>query len=276
MPKTVLVTGATNGLGRAVARALAADGWDVAVHGRDRERLGATVAEVRAAAGGGSVRAFLADLADLAQVRDLAADVRENVGRLDVLLNNAGVGFGDPRDERRETSVDGHELRFAVNHLAGFLLTLELLPLLRDSAPARIVNVASLGQAPIDFADAMLERGYGGTRAYGQSKLAQIMSGFELAERLPDASVTVNALHPGTFMPTGMVREARRPTVDTLETGVTSVVRLVTSPELDGVTGRFYDRTVEARVSDQAYDVAARRRLWDLSVELTGAKDTTA
>lgn len=276
MTRTVLVTGATNGLGRAVARRLAADGWDVAVHGRDRALLDTTVAEVRDAAGTERVHAFLADLADLAQVRTLAAEVSESVGRLDVLLNNAGVGFGDPRDERRETSVDGYELRFAVNHLAAFLLTLELLPLLRRSAPARIVNVASLGQAPVDFDDVMLERGYGGIRAYGQSKLAQITAGFELATRLPDTSVTVNSLHPGTFMPTNIVREARRPTVDSLETGVTSVVRLVASAELDGVTGRFYDRTAEGRASEQAYDDAARRRLWDLSVDLTGAKDTTA
>jgi NAD(P)-dependent dehydrogenase (short-subunit alcohol dehydrogenase family) len=187
-----------------------------------------------------------------------------------VLVSNAGIGSGMPAGRERATSADGYELRFAVNYLAGFLLTLELLPLLRQSAPARIVNVASLGQHAIDFDDIMITRGYSGTRAYGQSKLAQIMSGFELASALPAAEVTVNSLHPATYMPTKMVLQEIGRQVDTLETGVTATGRLVADPALAGVTGRFYDRTREATASPQAYDGAARAALWQRSLELTG------
>jgi NAD(P)-dependent dehydrogenase (short-subunit alcohol dehydrogenase family) len=160
-----------------------------------------------------------------------------------------------------------------VNYLAGFLLTLELLPLLRRSAPARIVNVASLGQHPIDFSDIMITRGYSGARAYGQSKLAQIMSGFELAGRVPAAKVTVNSLHPATYMPTKMVLEEIGHSIDSIETGVTATRRLVSDPALAGVTGRFYDRTREARAAAQAYDASARAELWRRSLELTGHSD---
>ncbi|MBO0890650.1 MAG: SDR family NAD(P)-dependent oxidoreductase [Acidothermales bacterium] len=269
--RTILLTGATDGLGRAVAEALAADDVRLLLHGRNERRLARTVADIRAATGNDAVEGVLADLASLDQVRGLADEVRRRTERLDVLVNNAGIGSGEPDGRERRTSADGHELRFAVNHLAGFLLTLGLLPLLRASAPARVVNVASLGQAPLDFDDLMLERDYDGWRAYGQSKLAQILFTFELASRLPAREVTVNALHPGTFMPTKMVLRERGSSVDTLETGVASVVRLVTDPGLDGVTGRFYDRTRESRVDEQAYDPAARKELWNRSLDLTAA-----
>lgn len=271
--RTILVTGATDGLGRAVAEALAGEGVRLLVHGRSEERLARTVADLRRAGGDGAVEAVRADLASLDQVRALAEEVRRRTDRLDVLLNNAGIGSGEPDGHDRRTSADGYELRFAVNYLAGFLLTLELLPLLRASAPARVVNVASLGQDPLDFDDLMLERGYDGVRAYGQSKLAQILFTMELASRLPAGEVTVNALHPGTFMPTKMVLRERGSSVDTLETGVGSVVRLVSDPALAGVTGRFYDRARESRADDQAYDPAARKELWSRSLELTGAPD---
>src|SRR6185312_8644666 len=163
----------------------------------------------------------------LALVRRLAAEARQATNRLDVFVSNAGIGGGEPDGRSRRISADGHELRFAVNYLAGFLLTLELLPLLRRSAPARIVNVASLGQYPIDFADLMIERGYSGSRAYGQSKLAQIMSGFELARRLPATEVTVNSLHPATYMPTKMVLAEIGHTVDSIEDGLAATERLV-------------------------------------------------
>jgi NAD(P)-dependent dehydrogenase (short-subunit alcohol dehydrogenase family) len=172
-------------------------------------------------------------------------------------------------------SDDGYELRFAVNYLAGFDLTLRLLPLLRAAGRARIVNVASLGQQPIDFDDPMIEHNYSGARAYGQSKLAQITSGFELSDRLPPDVVTVNSLHPATYMPTKMVLVEIGHTVDTLETGVAATRRLATSPELHGITGRFFDRTREVRASAAAYDPEVRRRLWQLSLELTGAPDAT-
>jgi NAD(P)-dependent dehydrogenase (short-subunit alcohol dehydrogenase family) len=271
---TILVTGATDGLGRAVAERLAVGGATLLVHGRSSERVEAAEREIAAAVGEGRTHPFLADLASLDEVRRLAHEVETSTERLDVLVSNAGIGSGRPDERRaRQVSRDGYELRFAVNHLAGFLLTLRLLPLLRRSAPARIVNVASLGQAPLDFDDVMLERRYDGTRAYGQSKLAQITSGFELAGRVPASEVTVNSLHPGTFMPTKMVLESRGQSLDTLDVGVDSTSRLASAPELEGVTGRFFDRRREARAHEQAYDRDARRRLWELSLELTGAPE---
>ncbi|MCU1448356.1 MAG: short-chain dehydrogenase/reductase, partial [Acidimicrobiales bacterium] len=193
--------------------------------------------------------------------------------RLHVLVNNAGVGSGKPAGTTREKSDDGYELRFAVNHLAGFVLSLRLLHLLQRSAPARIVNVASAGQYPIDFDDVMLERSYDGSRAYRQSKLAQVMFGFSLAERLPATEVTVNSLHPATFMPTKIVLEQHGHSVDSLETGVDATVRLAVGADVEGVTGRYFDRQVDARADEQAYDADARRRLWDLSAELTGEQE---
>jgi NAD(P)-dependent dehydrogenase (short-subunit alcohol dehydrogenase family) len=267
----VLITGATDGLGRALAGALAADGARLLLHGRDAARLEQAADDIAARGAAARPLTFLADLADLAQVRKLALDVQQATTRLDVLVSNAGIGSGRPAGRERGTSADGYELRFAVNYLAGFLLTLELLPLLRRSAPARIVNVASLGQHAIDFDDIMITRGYSGSRAYGQSKLAQIMSGFELAGRLPAAEVTVNSLHPATYMPTKMVLQEIGRQVDTLETGTAATRRLVSDPALAGVTGRFYDRTREATASPPAYDAGARAALWQRSLELTGA-----
>ena len=255
---------------RALAGRLAADGATLILHGRDTGKLESTAAEISATHGVDHPQTVRADLADLAQVRKLALDVQNATGRLDVFVSNAGIGSGMPDGRERRTSADGYELRFAVNYLAGFLLTLELLPLLRRSAPARIVNVASIGQHPIDFSDIMITRGYSGVRAYGQSKLAQIMSGFELAGRVPAAEVTVNNLHPATYMPTKMVLEEIGHHVDSLETGVTATRRLVSDPALAGVTGRFYDRTHEARAAAQAYDPTARAELWRRSLELTG------
>ena len=267
---TVFITGATDGLGKALALRLAAEGYALILHGRDPSRLGQTGIEVGAATTGPRVRTVLADLSDLGQVRRLADDVLDLTGRLDVFVSNAGIGSGRPAGRSRETSVDGYELRFAVNYLAGFRLTMDLLDLLRASAPARVVNVASLGQHPIDFDDLMIERGYSGGRAYGQSKLAQIMSGFSLAARLPASEVTVNSLHPATYMPTKMVLQEVGHHVDALETGVAATHRLVTDPSLSGLTGRFFDRTREATAHDQAYQEAAQAQLWARSHALAG------
>jgi NAD(P)-dependent dehydrogenase (short-subunit alcohol dehydrogenase family) len=268
--RTTLITGATDGLGRALANRLAADGDTLILHGRDPGRLDGTADDIRATHGVPRPRTVVADLADLAQVRRLAADVRTATDRLDVFVSNAGIGSGRPDGRTRRTSVDGHELRFAVNYLAGFLLTLELLPLLRASAPARVVNVASIGQHPLDFDDLMLERDYSGTRAYGQSKLAQIMSGFELAERVPATEITANSLHPATYMPTKMVLAEVGHHIDSIEDGVTATHRLVTDPDLAGVTGRFFDRLRATQAHAQAYDARARAELWRRSAALVG------
>jgi NAD(P)-dependent dehydrogenase (short-subunit alcohol dehydrogenase family) len=257
----VFITGATDGLGRALAGRLAAEGHTLILHGRDAGRLAETAAALDT-----EVHTALADLSELAQVRKVAADVTGMTDRLDVFVSNAGIG-GDVR----QTSADGYELRFAVNYLAGFLLTLELLPLLRASTPARIVNVASLGQHPLDFDDLMIERGYSGSRAYAQSKLAQVMSGFELAARVPE--VTVNSLHPGTYMPTKMVTAAGVQPIDTVESGVDATARLAVGTDVEGVTGRFFDRTRDSRANEQAYDAAARRELWRRSLELVDHPD---
>ena len=190
--------------------------------------------------------------------------------RLDALVNNAGI----IADERRE-SADGHELTFQVDYLAGFLLTHRLLPLLERSAPARIVNVASAGQAPIDFGDVMLERRWSAWQAYCQAKLAQIMMTFDLAEDLAGAGVTVNALHPATLMPTKMV-VGRFGVQSTLEEGVRNTVRLIADPGLADISGRYFDRDREARAHRQAYDMTARARLRALSRTLCGFADPSS
>jgi NAD(P)-dependent dehydrogenase (short-subunit alcohol dehydrogenase family) len=265
---TVFITGATDGLGRATARRLASTGAHIVLHGRSADKLEETAAEI-AAINTSPPDTVQADLAELAQVRQLAADLEAKLDRLDVFVSNAGMGSGAPDGTQRQVSADGYELRFAVNHLAGFLLTQQLLPLLRSSAPARIVYVASIGQHAIDFDDLMIERGYSGTRAYGQSKLAQIMSGFELAAQLPADEVTINSLHPATYMPTKIVTAQIGHSVDDLDTGVASVERLVRDPDLAKTTGLFFDRTREARAHEQAYDPQARAELWRRSLELT-------
>lgn len=265
--KTALVTGSTDGVGRVVAMRLGEAGARVLVHGRDAERGAAVVAAIGER--GGAAEFLQADLASLAEVRRLADLVRQRTERLDLLINNAGIGTGGP-GAPRQTSADGHELRFAVNYLAGFLLTRLLLPLLQDSAPARIVNVASAGQHPIDFDDVMLTRGYSGSRAYGQSKLAQIMFTFDLAEELRGSGVTVNALHPATYMDTTMVREAGVTPWSSVEEGAEAILHLATSPVLEGRSGLYFEGQREARANAQAYDPAARQRLKEISLELTG------
>jgi NAD(P)-dependent dehydrogenase (short-subunit alcohol dehydrogenase family) len=259
---TVLVTGATDGLGRALATRLAGEGATVLAHARSEERGRETLGELLD--GPGDVRLVVGDLASLDAVRALADQVPD---RLDVLVNNAGIGFAGGREE----SEDGYELRFAVNYLAGFLLTALLRDRLAAAAPARIVNVASLGQQAIDFDDVMLEDGYDGARAYRQSKLAQIMHAFDLAEELDGQGVTATALHPATFMATKMVTDAGVEPLSTVEEGLEATWRLAADPALDGVTGAFFNGTSEARAEAQAYDVDARRLLRELSERLVGS-----
>ena len=268
--QVILVTGATDGLGRGVAQRLAQGGATVLVHGRDDERGAATIRSIRDATGNDGLRWYGADLASLADVRTLAERVTADERRLDALVNNAGIGATLPGDGARQESADGYELRFQVNYLAHYLLTRLLLPLIERSAPARIVNVSSAGQAPIDLDDVMLERRYEGYRAYCQSKLAQIMFTIDLAEELSGRGVTVNALHPGTFMPTKIVTHSGIDPVTPLNQGIDATARLVTDPALDAVTGRYFDGQREARPHPQAGDAAAHRRLRELSDRLAG------
>jgi NAD(P)-dependent dehydrogenase (short-subunit alcohol dehydrogenase family) len=265
--KTVLITGATDGVGRHVLELAAKDGARVLVHGRDRARA-EDAAQAALKAGAASAAVCLADFASLAEVRAMAAAVLAGEGRLDVLINNAGVGLFAGGE--RQVSRDGYELHFAVNYLAPFLLTLQLLPLVRASAPARIVNVSSLGQAPIDFGDVMLEHSYSGMQGYCQSKLAQIMFTFDLSEQLKGSGVTVTALHPGTFMNTKMVTGQGARPQSRVEDGAAATWRLASSPEVEGQTGVFYNQFSLGRANDQAYDVKARRELWALSLRLAG------
>jgi NAD(P)-dependent dehydrogenase (short-subunit alcohol dehydrogenase family) len=264
--KTALITGSTDGVGRMVAHRLGADGWRVLVHGRDRARGKEVVAAIEKA--GGTAEFIAADLSALAEVRRLAAAVQQTTQRLDLLINNAGIGSGGPQGARQE-SADGCELRFAVNYLAGFLLTHLLLPLIKNSVPARIVNVSSLGQQAIDFADVMLTHDYSGMRAYRQSKLAQILFTLDLAHDLDGTGVTVNALHPATFMNTNMVRQFGTP-MSSVEEGADAILKLAVAPELEGQSGLYFNGQRQAQADAQAYDPAARVRLNALSLELAG------
>jgi NAD(P)-dependent dehydrogenase (short-subunit alcohol dehydrogenase family) len=270
LSNVVLVTGSTDGLGRALAHELARRGAAVLLHGRDPAKGEAVLRELCETTGNDRVGFYLADFASLADVRGLADRVLTEHERLDALVNNAGIGTGRGGTGGREVSADGYELRFQVNYLASFLLTRLLEPLLGRSAPARIVNVASAGQMPIDFDDVMLERRYSGVQAYCQSKLADVMLAFDLAGELHDRGVTANALHPGTYMPTKMVLEAGTRPVDSLESGVGATLRLVADRELDRLSGKYFDRLREARAHAQAYDVDARERLRELSAALVG------
>jgi NAD(P)-dependent dehydrogenase (short-subunit alcohol dehydrogenase family) len=265
--KTALITGSTDGVGRVVATRLGQDGWRVLVHGRDRERGERVVSEIKNA--GGAAEFLAADLASLADVRRLAEAVHKTTERLELLINNAGVGSGGSQGVR-QTSADGYELRFAVNYLAGFMLAQLLLPLIEKSAPARIVNVSSLGQQAIDFDDVMLTRGYSGSRAYCQSKLAQILFTIDLAAELEGAGVTVTALHPATYMNTTMVRLSGVTPISSVEEGADAILKLAVLPQVEGQSGRYFNGQREARADAQAYDADARRQLKALSFELTG------
>ena len=266
--KTVLITGSTDGVGRYVATQLALAGAQVLIHGRDKARA-KTLSEEIKREGGGEPAFYQADLSSLAGVRQLADAVLADHRRLDVLISNAGIGSQNG-GSARQTSADGYELRFAVNYLAGFLLVHRLLPLLKASAPSRIVNVASLGQHPIDFDDVMITRGYNGSRAYAQSKLSQIMFTIDLAGELKGSGVTANSLHPATYMNTTMVRAGGITPISTVEQGGAAILHLATGDDVAGKSGLFFNGLQEAKANPQAYDAAARTRLRTLSLELTG------
>jgi len=266
--KTVLITGSTDGVGRYVATRLAGAGARVLIHGRDGKRAAALVEEIKRA-GGTPPTFYQADLSSLADTRKLAEAVLADHRRLDVFVSNAGIGSQN-EGPVRQTSKHGCELRFAVNYLAGFLLAHLLLPLLKASAPSRIVNVASLGQHPIDFDDLMITRGYSGSRAYAQSKLSQIMFTIDLAEELKGSGVTVNSLHPATYMNTTMVRAGGVTPTSTVEQGGDAILHLVSGDDVATKSGLFFNGMNEARAHPQAYDAAARGQLRALSRELVG------
>ncbi|MEU7469200.1 SDR family NAD(P)-dependent oxidoreductase [Streptomyces sp. NPDC044984] len=258
---TVLITGASDGLGRALAEDLAADGHRLLLHGRNPVRL----ARVAATTGG---EVFTADLSSLAAVKRLAAEVTARHSRLDVLVNNAGVGF-EAGATVRDTSADGYELRLAVNYLAPVLLTRELLPLLRRAAPARVVNVASVGQQLFDFDDPQHERDFTQADAYCRSKLALISHTADLAARLAGTGVTVNAVHPATFMATTMTKASGLPAQEPLEKGVAATRRLVDHPALDTVTGAYFHSEEQTLPSEpQALDAEYVARLSALTSRL--------
>jgi len=263
--RVVFVTGSTGGLGREVARDLASRGDHVVIHGRSVERGMELVAEIEAE-GRGSARLYLADLGSFDEVRALAWAIRRDYARLDVLVNNAGIWLEGPR----QLSADGNELHFQVNYLSSFLLTRELLPLLRRSAPSRIVHVSSVAQQPIDFGNVMLEDDYSDGRAYAQSKLAQIMLTIDLAEELAGSAVTTNAVHPASMMDTDMVLERGARVRSSVHDGANAVMYLIDGDDLG--TGGYFEQRTPARANRQAYDEQARERLRTLAERLTAAR----
>jgi NAD(P)-dependent dehydrogenase (short-subunit alcohol dehydrogenase family) len=274
--KTVLVTGATGGIGRATALGLATMSAHVAITGRDRGRTEDAAQEIRAA-GGGQVEVFVADMSSQAEVRRLADEVLQRLSRIDVLVNNVG-GYWNTR----HVTADGLEHTFALNHLAPFLLTSLLLDRLQQSAPARVVTVSSNAQAlgEIDFDDLQGERSYSGARAYNQSKLANVLFTYELARRLQGAAVTANALHPGVVStafgaedPGGIQRwlvPFMRPFMKTPAQGAATSIHVASAPDLAQVTGRFFANSKPKRSSARSYDEAAAARLWQVSADLVG------
>lgn len=261
---TILITGATSGLGRRLAEELAGPNTLIIVHGRDKERAADVLAAIKRAKG--TAVFYPADFSSLKQVDALSKTILANHSRLDVLINNAGIYYTP--GEGRTLSQDGYELRFAVNYLAPVLLTQQLLPLLKSSAPARIVNIASIGQQEIDFNNVMLSHGYSGQRAYSQSKLALIMFSFDLAQALEGTGVTVNAIHPATYMDTAMVQQAQITPRSSVQEGVQAVLPLVLDPKLSTQSGRYFDGKQPARAHPHAYDQQVRERLQRLTQQL--------
>ncbi|MHA6783128.1 SDR family oxidoreductase [Pseudonocardia saturnea] len=274
--RTVLVTGATTGIGRATAMGLARMGAHVAITGRNRGRVDDAAGEIRAA-GGGQVDVFVADLSSQAQVRRLAGEVLRQLPRIDVLVNNVG-GYWNTR----HVTADGLERTFALNHLAPFLLTGLLLDRLTQGAPARVVTVASGAHAMgrIDFDDLQGERSYSGSRAYDQSKLANVLFSYELARRLRGSGVTANALHPGMVSTSfgaedpGRIQRLLvpllRPLMKSPAQGAATSIHLASAPAVEQTSGRYFADSRAKRSSVRSYDEDVAARLWEVSADLVG------
>jgi NAD(P)-dependent dehydrogenase (short-subunit alcohol dehydrogenase family) len=280
--RVCLITGGTNGIGKSTAQALAQMGATVVIVGRNAQKTTQVVEEIRASSGNKNVDSLLADLSSKQEIRRSADEFRGKYAQLHVLLNNAGAVF-----MQRQTSVDGIEMTFALNHLAYFLLTNLLLDTIKASAPARIINVSSDAHAngKIEFDNLQGERGYG-LGAYGNSKLANILFTVELARRLEGTGVTVNALHPG-FVATGFARNngwlvatvmriftpllGRSP-----EKGAETSVYLASSPEVEGVTGKYFFDSKAISPSPKATDMAVAGKLWEVSAEMVHLGDTAS
>ena len=276
--KTALITGGTSGIGKAAAVALAAMGADVVVVGRNRERGEAAVGEIKSQSHSESVELMLADLSAQDEVRGLAETFMERYERLDVLANNAGL----VQSKRTETA-DGIETTLAINHLAPFLLTNLLLDRLKQSAPSRVITVSSEAQrwGDMDFDDLQSTQKYRGFPVYGMTKLANIMFTYELAERLKGTFVTANCLHPGAVGtnfgknnagPMTLFFRAAKPFMRTPEQGADTLIWLASSPDVEGVSGKYFSDRKEIEAKKIAYDPAARRKLWEISEDLTGLK----
>src|SRR5215216_8054795 len=274
--RVCLITGATSGIGKATAMGLANMGASVVMVGRDRGRGEAALAEIKEGSANASVHLMLTDRSSQEDIRRLADEFKDAYPRLDVLVNNAGV-----IRSKRVTSADGIEMTFAVNHLAYFLLTNLLLDMLKASAPSRIVNVSSgdHSNATIDFDDLQGEKGYKGAKAYSQSKLANVLFTYELARRLEGTGITANCLHPGAGVRTnlgsgvsgvfGIMVRALRPLMISPEKGAETSIYLASSPEVEGLSGRYFVKKDEARSSDVSYDERLARRLWEVSADLS-------
>jgi NAD(P)-dependent dehydrogenase (short-subunit alcohol dehydrogenase family) len=269
--KIVLVTGSTDGIGKETALQLAKLSATVIVHGRSVERCQAVCDDIRQATGNSNVDFVAADLSSQHQVRHMAAEIQERYDRLHVLINNAGVIV-----LKRQLTEDGVEMTLAINHLAPFLLTNLLLERLKTSAPARIVNVSSTVHydAPLKLDDLQSEKNYNGINAYKLSKLGNVLFTFELAERLKGSGVTANCLHPGVvatkLLNTGWGWSNGLSPAQ----GAALSVYLASSPEVENVTGKYFERTTPDRSSSKADDVQLRRKFWDVSAQLAGLTES--
>ncbi|MBK5186662.1 MAG: SDR family oxidoreductase [Gemmatimonadaceae bacterium] len=273
--RVCVVTGATAGIGRETALGLARMGATVVIVARDAAKAARTVDEIVRATGSARVEIVIADFASLDAVRAAAAEIGRRYGAVHVLVNNAGVV-----KKQRTLSADGFELTFAVNHLAPFLFTREIMPFLRAGAPARIVNVASAAEAhgPIDFGDLQSEKRYRGFLVYGKTKLMNILFSYELAARLAGTGITANCLHPGAVA-TDMLRQLPwwlyaliSPFLLTPEKGAATQLFLATSPAVEGVSGAYYVKGKAARSSPRSYDVEMQKRLWEVSETLVSSR----